>query len=184
MSGHKTDSHFIPTATTPVTSLSNSRSWHHPQMTQSLSESSQVEMCLPTEGSLTVWQASVETTTWSSLQSRQWRLLWTSGVTQPHQPPSSWVICQDLKWELNISFLIKKSTSEDVLSAAVKETQPAKVSDGALLFLQHWIHPHLLHHPLVCCCHCQVQRQTAACNPLYWESDWLQSAFSARPVHL
>src|SRR4029434_6388022 len=49
----------------------------------------------------------------------------------------------------------QKSSTEDVLSAAAEEVQPAKDNDGALLHLHHRVHPHLLHHHLVRCCHCQ-----------------------------
>src|SRR4029434_487661 len=55
----------------------------------------------------------------------------------------------------------QKGTSEDVLPAAAEEIQPAKGNDGALLHLHHRVHPHLLHHRLIRCCHCQCQRQTA-----------------------
>src|SRR4029434_8299781 len=49
----------------------------------------------------------------------------------------------------------QKSSTEDVLPAEAEEVQPAKGKDGALLHLHHRVHPHLLHHRLVRCCHCQ-----------------------------
>jgi len=78
----------------------------------------------------------------------------------------------------------QKGPAEDILPAAAKEVQPAKDNDAALLHRHHWVHPHLLHHLLVRCCHCQGQGQTAVCHWLCWEGDWLQSAISPRPARL
>lgn len=58
----------------------------------------------------------------------------------------------DFRWEPRISFL----------PTAAEEVQSAKVSDGALLHCRHQVHPHLLHHLPVRCCHCRGQGHAAA----------------------
>ena len=64
-----------------------------------------------------------------------------------------------------------ESTTEDVLPTAAEEIQPAKDNDSALLHSHHWVHPHLLYHHLVRCCHCQGEEQPAAYHPHSWKGD-------------
>ncbi len=78
----------------------------------------------------------------------------------------------------------QESSAEYLLPAAAEEVQPARVSDGSLLHHHQWVHPLLLHHHLVHCCHCQGQGQTTAYHSLCQEGDWLQSAIPPELVHL
>ena len=78
-----------------------------------------------------------------------------------------------------------KSPEEDVLPVAAEEVQPAKAEvrmDSSAEVHHHWmnfctrVHPHLLHHTVVCCCYCQRQGQTSAHHFSRATSLWQEAA--------
>ena len=80
------------------------------------------------------------------------------------------ILSQDLKWELNISSLTKKAQQRMYFLRQLKKF-------NLTMMVHFYVHPHLLHHHLVRCCHCQGQEQAAAYHLYCGEGDWLQSAY-------
>lgn len=61
-----------------------------------------------------------------------------------------------------------QSPAEDVFPEAAKGIQHASDYNGAVLYCQRWVHPHLLQPLLVRCSHCQGQVRTSEDHALSW----------------
>lgn len=104
---------------------------------------------------------------------------WCNYVTEPTGLETMLSLCSTVESFRFLSTIITQeltmtSPTTDVLCMAA-----AKDKDGALLHL----HPHLLHHHLVHCCHCQRQGQKTALSSIHSQGHRQQSAIPPGLLH-
>ncbi|KAK0146555.1 hypothetical protein N1851_014127 [Merluccius polli] len=91
------------------------------------------------------------------------------------------IISQDLKWELNISSLIKKAQQRMYFLQQLKKFNLPRTM---MVHLYSSIIESILTSSITIWYAAATQRQTAMCHSVCREGDWLQSAVAPGPVHL
>lgn len=117
--------------------------------------------CLSFSPKLSIWQRGAEATAWMLLL-KQWRWFWTSGGTQPHHPACQVDIDEsfshDLKWKLKKHIRGSASCSYG-RNSTCQSQKNSSITESILTF-----------------------STTIWCAAALICGDWLQSAFSPRPV--
>ncbi|TWW53479.1 hypothetical protein D4764_0194850 [Takifugu flavidus] len=93
-------------------------------------------------------------------------------------------ITRDLKWEPTISSLIKKAQQRMFFLRKLRKLNLPPRMLAQFYYGHHRVHPHLLHHRVVCWCHRQGRLRLAARRARCREGDRLQAPIHPGPVYL